>query len=383
MRKFRCLPKSLLLIAVVIAAGVSLAVAEPPTLDLAPSAVAGGLNAQQRDALKTRLVYWRDLIVQAAPDSAAKVIEGRVGILNDYGLVDSAEYQNDYVRIADEVLTPLLGGGLDPKDKLYQLKLVNVSIAFAKMSQVATRDAFTAMVQAKQPAAVRYLGWKGFHNVRLLVISQSSQDAAAMFKTLQPAAATESVPPIVGAIFEMCDIAQYPGAAIDATDLANAQKQMRQILQANWNRWCVQVLTRNIEATRAFEKGIATVKTLTPVNSTDADKTLALQMLITLLKNSAYAYDGSDEAGPIGKANATLLGKCEAAIIGISQKRLDDDAVTVTQALTDKKITDRGLKVKMAVLMWAEKLKDMGVTNPKVVSPDTLPAKTPGGDTNP
>ena len=145
------------------------------------------------------------------------------------------------------------------------------------------------------------------------------------------------------------------------------------IVEANWSRWCARIVTGDIEVTRAFEKGIATVKTLTPAAGSAAEKGKGLQLLIDLMTDAAEGYDAVDGKGMIGKENAAVLKQCEAAIASISQKNMGH----INKVLTDKNIADRGAAVLRAVIKLADELKAFGVVKPKVKLSATRPTTVP------
>ncbi len=370
MRKYFNTPRCLLTIALALTLAAASAAAAPPPLDISSSGVSGGLSASQRSSIETRLKYWADQIADA--NDPAKVLEAQVGIRADFNLIRESEYQDVFATLAVKVLSPLLTGRISEKDKLRQQKLVNVGLAFSNMSQVTVVPALNMMVAHKNEA-VRYLGWRGYLAVRPFVLARNPMDTQKMFDTLEAAAAKETVPPTVGAIFEVCRIATDRGAVIPAETLTMARQRARAILQTNWKTWCLRVLSGDIEANRAFEKGIVTLQTLAPASADKADKLQSLQLLVDLAKHAAEAYDTAQAGGKVFKANSILLLKCEVAITEISQKRLN----FITVALTKRGIEDRGAAVSLAILDWVVALKDLGVKDPKIDRPATKPAVTP------
>ena len=149
------------------------AVAQPPPLDITEPSIAGGLNSQQVSRIDEWLDWWKSKIVNAAGNSGPKdVIAARNGILrHDYILVPTSAYQDEYAARAVVKLTPLLTGGLKADDKLLRFKQVNVGLVLSKMPQFSIRRALEVLVRSPN-AAVRYLGWKGYHSVRTRVLAQ-------------------------------------------------------------------------------------------------------------------------------------------------------------------------------------------------------------------
>ncbi len=347
--------------------GGSSAVAQPTPLDITEAGIAGGLNAQQIGQVDAWLNWWKDKIANATEPK--DVIDARKGILrNDYALVPTAAYQDEYARRAGVILPPLLTGGLKADDKLLRFKQINVGIVLSKMPQHTIQPALEVLVQNPN-AAVRYLGWSGYHSARRFILAQGPLDVRKMFQTLEPAAGKETTAPVIGMIFVMCNIAPSGGAEVPSATLKDAQKGAAKIVEANWSRWCARIVTGDIEVTRAFEKGIATVKTLTPAGGSAAEKGKGLQLLIELMKYAAEGYDAVDGKGMIGKENAAVLKQCEAALVSISQKNIEH----VKKVLTDKNIADRGAAVLRAVIKCAGELKAFGVVKPKVRLSATRP----------
>ena len=342
--------------------------AEPPPLDITETSIASGLSSQQIAQIDARLKYWRDQIVNAA--NPKEVIEARKGVRGDYTLSRNTTYQDRFAWRAAEILTPLLLDGLKPDDKLLQFKQVNVGISLSGMQQVTIQPSLQVMVTHSN-AAVRYLGWNGYQATRTFILAQSPLDAKKMIKTLKDAAAKEETPAVVGAIFLMADIPAYVGPEVPPETLKDAQKALLEIVRMNWIRWSSKLPTGNVEITRAFEKGVNAVRGLTVANPEPAEKGRNLQLLVDLLKYAAEAYDAVDGKGIIGKENTILLKKCETAVNTISQKRKSH----IKTALTDEKIIERGAAVLMAVLNWADDLKDFGVVRPKInLATTKLPA---------
>lgn len=351
--------------------GAPSAVAQPPPMDITESDIAGGLNAQQIAQVDAWLNWWKDKIANATEPK--DVIDARNGILrNDYALVPTAVYQDEYARRAGLILPPLLTGGLKPDDKLLRFKEINVGIVLSKMPQHTIQPALKVLVNSPN-AAVRYLGWSGYHSARRFILAQGPIDVRKMFQTLEPAAGKEATAPVIGMIFVMCDIAPSGGAEISSAALKDAQKEAAKIVESNWPRWCAKIVTGDVEIIRAFEKGVATVKTLTPAGGSAAEKGKGLQLLVGLMKYAAEGYDAVDGKGMIAKENAAVLKQCEAAIRSISQK----NANHIDKVLTDKNIADRGAAVLRAVIRWADELKAFGVVRPKVRLSATRPTTVP------
>ncbi len=341
--------------------------AAPPPLDIPPGALAA-LNAHIPQ-IDERLKYWGEQIVKATTPS--EITEARDGALNDYRLYTSTDYQYTFAQRAAEVLSPFLNGSLKKDDKLLPLKEVNLALALSRMPQVTIQPALDVMVVHRNPG-VRYLGYDGYRAVRTLILGQLPDYVTRMFDALKAAAAKEDSAPAVGAIFQLVNFSEFTTGSVSGFVIRDAQAQGFEILQANWARWCDRVLRGNAEITRAFTKGVQSVKTLAPTVATDrAGKAKVLQLLVDLGRCSSIAYDEvQNKKGLIALENKVLLRDCESILSEVSGKRLD----YVTKPLTDEDVADRGAGVKTAILKWVEDLSEFGVVKPKFESPTVRPA---------
>ncbi len=112
--------------------GRAVLAADPPPLDIPPSALTSGLGSQHIAQIDARLTYWRDQIANASDPKV--VMEARTGIASDYTRNERTEYRYPFASSAAKILKPLLlEGGLKKDDKLLQFKEVTVAIALSKM----------------------------------------------------------------------------------------------------------------------------------------------------------------------------------------------------------------------------------------------------------
>jgi len=340
------------------------AFAEPPPLDVPSGGVAVGPAAIE--SIRNRLTYWRGQIAGAT--NVKEIIEARKGILADYRRSDDPEYQYRFAQEAARVINPLLTEILKENDKLRAVKLVNAGIALSKMPQVTIVPALEVMVAHKTPA-LRYLGVEGYRAARTDILAQPPDVARQMFRVLGAAAAKEQSAPVIGSLFVTFNISSFAVAAVPPETLRGAQLQALAILRANWPRWCRRVLYGDTEMSRAFEKGAATLQTL----SATADRGKILQMLTDLIWCSAKAYDEAGGKGEIGDANRSLLLECERALNAISKK----DRTHLRGPLEKEDIGDRGAAVRLGVINWIADLKDFGVIRPAVAPVGTQPASRP------
>jgi len=357
MRETHLRPLRLFVLACCLVAGGSGLLAAPPDLNVPAS---GQLSAAEVDQLRNRLKYWADQIVKAT--AAADVAAAGTGARDDYRLSANRDYQYRFAEVADEVLSPLLKGGIPQDDKLLRLKEVNLALTLSRVPQVNVMPALVNMVNHANPA-VRYLGWEGFRSVRSQVLAQSPQFARNMLEALAGAAAKEISAPTIGSIFEMADVSSVSSEAIPANTLNNAQQTMFKLLEDHWAQWGQRVLAGDAEMSKAFQKSPAAVKTLSAAQAGGpATKKKALQMLVDLSACAAGAYDFSAGRGPIATENTALLRVCEGALVELSGKNSNHLVV----ALTGDQTADRGAAVREAVYKWIDDLKDVGVVEPSI-----------------
>ncbi|MHC4294135.1 MAG: hypothetical protein ACYSTL_00955 [Planctomycetota bacterium] len=340
--------------------------AEPPPLDISSEALRA-LGTEEIKQIDEHIEYWKDLIVEAAKGD--DVIADCKGILSAYQRYTSTGYQYTFARRAVEILTPLLVDGLKEDDKLLLLKEVNVALCLSKMSQVTIQPALNVMVAHRNPG-VRYLGYDGYRAARAQILGQTSEYVKRMFDALNAAAAKENSPPAIGAICQLANISEFTAESVSGFEMRRVQEQMFDILQANWSRWCKRVMLGDIEMTRALEKGIQTIKTLSPAGEDDkAAKGKAMQLLVDLARCASIAYDEANCEGDIADENKIVLRNCETALEDISGESND----YLIRPLTDKNVPARGAAVKSAVLKWVDALSEFGVVKPAFEVTTTRP----------
>jgi len=365
-------------LAVCVAACPAAGQEDPPPLDIPTSALTGALGQQYVSMVRARLEYWRDQIASATAPAA--IIGAREGILRDYARYDAVEYQYQYpfARYATEILTPALQQPAGEDDKLAALRQVNLALALSKMSQVTIQPSLEMMVVHSNDA-VRYLGWEGYRSARTILLAQGRSETQQFLGSLRTAAAKEESAPVLGGIFEACNISSFSVATVPAATMQQAQRQAFAVLQTNWRRWCERALAGDAEMIRAMSKAIAAVQTLA-AGQEDAGKTAALQMVVDVMRCASLAYDEAGAEGPIAQEAMTLLQLCEGALNAedgtlfvVTKKRGD----YVTRALDEKDAELRRVNVPTAVLKWIDELKEFGVVKADFAPPTPPPAPAP------
>jgi hypothetical protein len=326
------------------------------------------LNVPDRDLLAThiqlidaRIKYWADKIAKGKDD---EVVAAKSGLLQDYAMHDSIPYRYAFAKEAATILTPLLK--LEDRNRV-----TNAAIALSRMQQVTIQPALEAMV-VNPNSGVRYLGWKGYNGIRLLLLGQGADYAGKMFASLAKAAADEESPVVLIRVFQTLQFA--PGSTANVTDdvLRDAAGRAAQTLAKAWPKRARQVLAGNVDTMDACTKGLATVQILS--EAAGADNKAGLKPLIQMTVDVAYAaaraFDDAGASGPVAEAAAPLLRECEATLNAETKANKNP----IEQALNDTKATDRGAAVRRAVLSWVDLVKkDYGVSEPSF-EPATRPA---------
>lgn len=345
--------------------------AAPPPLDIPASGVVGPAQMTQIDE---RLKYYGTQIASATKDK--DILSARKGLRDDYLLTAAGDFQYTYARRAAAILTPMLESGIKSADPLKTVKEVNLALALARMPQVTVQPAMETLVAHANPA-VRYQGWEGYREIRMLVLAQGQEFASRMKATYQKRAAAESSPAVIGSILQMAILPPVAGGAVPEADMREAQAFFFGTLKANWARWCQLAADGSEDMLVSAARGLQALRNYDAFFTGDKDKKNAIvQMIVDMLWCAAEAYDQAGGKGLAADASVALLRDSEMALNAVTQKRKG----VVEASLSDAKIVERGAAVKLAVLDWVADLKEFGVTKPAFASEQrkttTLPAAT-------
>ena len=359
--------------------------------------------------LDARIKYWLEQI-QTAKDGKA-IDEARKALAGDHRAAELDRYAYTYALCAVELACPLLTGGIAKDDQLKALKEINVALVISRISQVAIQPALEVIV--KHPnMAVRYSGWRGYQNIRpqLLVHAERTK---TMFKSLDKAA-DETCPAVLVVVFEMLYFPTVWPPSVSASAYKQAQEAAYAIFHRVWSKRCTQVLDGDTEMAHVCSKAVAALVRLdASLGRDDKKKRQRLrQMLIdvTWCAGRAYdrAYQAADVAAKAARAAAAAAGPRPAAAAMLAKARKADqqakahkqDAAAmatflrtceknlnalkaadrghtyIENALTDRKVEDRGTSVREAVLKWVEHFKKDGVVHPTPSMFKATPATT-------
>ena len=157
----------------------------PPSIVIPESALKGRLGPEHISQIEQRISYWGELMTEAkGRDAGRDIISARSGLIGDFRAYDAPIYGYAFAREAARILTPVLKDGFANDDPDFRLKEVNLAIAISQMSQVPIQEALEEMVVHRN-AGVRYIGWRGYRNIRSLLLAQGSNFSQKMFETLQ------------------------------------------------------------------------------------------------------------------------------------------------------------------------------------------------------
>ena len=388
----------------VVAAATSLALqaAEPPRLQISKEALGGMLGSDEVGQIRERLEYFAKIMRNADDGKAeeiSEIYEARKGISDTYTTYDSTSFRYTTASLAAEILTPFL-------DADSELKRVNAALALSAMPQVTIQPALEKMIVHPSPS-VRYLGWEGYRSAWVRVVGQGPLPTKTMFASLAKRAEGEDSAHVMGAIWQMLQLrADVPP---DPPRGMRPPKQLAfDILRKTWRKRCRQIHDGSLPMAKVARKAIAAVIDHATAPGGGKDKTAAIcQMLCDMMYASAKAYEADsiavgdldnagDEAtakrkkplGAVGRANATLLLRCEMALnglLGASQAKRKD---YIHAVLTDRRLSrkDRGRRMvfwedldtgkRYGAMWWLEDLKKFGVRKPDFEKTGSRPAAT-------
>ncbi len=363
--------QTVLLIGVVLL-GAGSAVAAPPAVNISESSLSSGLKPEEIKQVATRITYWVEQIKNAEGNKAQQTTtDARDGLLFDFNRYGNTRYEYVYAGEAAKIVSEALKTGLGKNDPNLCLKEVNLAMAVANMPQAPIQDVLEVMV-AHRNEAVRAIGWKGYQKAQKVMFTQGKKYSDLMLATMKKQAAAEKSPAVLGALFQALYIPPDRTGLVDEKVLSEAQKTAFAILQENWQRCCKEMLT-SAEMTRTMIKAIGTLGRLQAMIATDdKGKTASLQMIVDAMRCASLVYD-SDWTKDSGEGDdamvcAVLLRYGEVELRRISQI----NSTGVEKALTDPKVTLRGVIVQEAVLNWIDdNLKKFGVKTPDYKMPES------------
>jgi hypothetical protein len=362
----------LLAFAGIAASAMTKVAAQPPTWGPVQPNIST-IGPKERERIEARLNYWKDRFLDA--DSGEQVREIRQAVMNDYRWSQSSDWQYTFAQIAAEVLTPVTLDSVPKTDPLRAVKQINAGMALSRMAQVTIAPALQKMVAAPNPA-VRWLGMAGYRRARVFILAQGQSEAARMLNTLSQAAARENSGPVVGELLRALNVPSFATTAIPEQIVRRTQRAALDIIEANWGRWCRELMAGDVTMATAFDSGVRALRTLAREIGNEGEiRRRILQTLLNAMSCAAVAYDRSDATGTSAQVNAGLLRSAETALNALAGMR----ETPVVTALNTEQAAERGPAVRLAVIKWRQTLEPMGVQPPQI-EPTTRPSPQPADE---
>jgi hypothetical protein len=300
----------------------------------------------------------------ATAEDEAGIVQARRQLIRDYPRFESLSFRYQFAaETASRVLA--LIENVDDQDPLRALRQINGVMAVVAMDQVSIQPALESLVGHDSPA-IRLLAWKGYANIRDLILAQGALPSERMFRVLEEQSATETSALVCGAMFEVMVLPSVRPAAVPIEAWPATVEKLRNILSDSWLTYCRSVLAGQEHWPEVTGKAVVAVVRLARLDADNAAaQTKALQMIVDLMSCTRKAYDNADEGSSVANAAIVLLVDCEEALNAVT----GITATPVKKAFLDKSIKskdERGAAVGLAALKWVNDLADRGVVKPDV-----------------
>ncbi len=397
-----------MVLTIVLLCGLCQGAPRPAPLNIPESERRSGLSNASIKQIEDWLTYYADVIRDAKSDpsdpaaKSAQILRGRDGLVEIYETFDEAVYRREVARRVVKIVSPLLALR-DPQ------KQINAAMAMSKIARATIQPGLERMI-VNPNAAVRYLGWKGYRNIRTMMLIQSAPLRRAMFNSLKARAAAENSAPVIRAMLSFMVFPPIHPDTVTKERYFESWRRGFSIIGANWKRWCVRVVKGDAEMSKAMRRGADVVRRAKIMTAAEAkSQAKLLSMLMDLTWAAGVAYNNAmtpierakarivaeedsasrDQAEiarlqPLADANMMLLRDCEDALNELKGLESDKRVTKIKSALTSGRVKRRGAAVMVAVATWAELLAADGVKNAEqswatydttVVAPATAPAE--------
>jgi len=331
------------LAAVLLAGPVHAELSSLPPLDIPAEALQSRLSQDHNQLITARIKAVFDAMVRAEDDQA--VLQARNQLLDDYARYKNVNYQLTFA----DVVAYLAGPMLDIENPVFQ---VNLAWALANMPQVTIQPAMDKMVMHPN-SAVRYLGWRGYRQIRMLVLAQGTGFSARMLDELDKAAKSEESWYVMPSIYRMLYIEPDRPSFVMVDIFEQARLRCLDILKQAWTRQCVALLKGSEPAARA---GGAAVLTLRLVAESYPKDDSFVQMVIDMLWSCAKAYEDSGGEGPLAETLTPVLISGEELVNFLTKARRNPLGLALMERDTER----RSLAVRLGAASWLAELKANG-----------------------
>jgi hypothetical protein len=352
----------------------------PPAINIPEALLEGELFTVYQKQIRDRVQWWKKRILFATDNDDLQ--KARDGFLGDYAYSDKPTYTSAFSRIAVEELTdPLKGKDIQADDKLRTQKIINVALLLSKLRSPSIQPALEYMV-ANNNEAVRYIGWRGYFNVRgLLLAAPKALDALAA--SLGRALQQEKTPILLNELFNVTNLRILPTELKPEVRRA-ADVKFLNAIAPTWPQRCKQVESAQetgsgmVAAVHLGANALGNIAVdLKPQGEPDKPSPeeqsyrQALRMLLSLAGSTAQTYDRvrktKNEKSKLLAECVDMLATCEQALNEATGKK----ETFLNNALTApaETVGDRGAAVQMAVLSWSDAIKAIAPEEPKAPAP--------------
>ena len=311
-------------------------------------------------------------------------------MVSDYKKMAEKEAGYAFAEQAAAVAAPVLAKGF-AADPLGKVKEIALATALSQMPQPTIQPALEAMVQCDRNSAVRYFGWKGYHDARLRILGQGLSATQTALASIEQAAKNETSPAVLEQLFRMMELDAVRPDRVTPETWDLAQKRILAAMNGNWIGWCRRAMAGPDESNELIAEAcfwaVRAARSQVERAVQDKDqKKLILQMLVDMAYAAAKGYAQAAAAGRPTDAYASLLIACDEALNKAAGAKKD----YIQKALNSKKLAgnpdvllfgmDEDTKEPMGVLAWVEFLKDQGVVSPsRTLQPPTTASAPAGG----
>ena len=306
--------------------------------------------------------------------SPMEIIEARRAMVRDYRFWDGRGEGLAYAQEAASQSVPRL-------KKYDSVKQINLAMALSRMPQASIQPALDVMVWHGN-TAVRYLGWRGYRDARVGILTLGGKPMEAYFAAQKDRAAAEASPVVITTLIETTRVPRALAGRVRAAALKRAQQQALAALESGWAVWCQRVIDQDAPTAAAVADAVAALQGVyEDLGSAPKARKAILQRICEMMFCSSAAYQKStaEDSDPLAEANAKLLAACEGSLRALSGL----DSQRVRQALQERDRPTRKIKAAIAVIKWREdlklpepKFKPGGGAHP-TTQPTTQPATQP------
>ena len=300
-----------MLIPVFALAGLS--AAQTPEINIPPSAMSAPLGEEHRQVIRAYLQDWASQMKSAT--STEQVTQLRRQLAEAFNQYNNPNYRLAFAQLASQELPGLLTEMKEP------LKQINLAIALSQMSQVGIQPALDKMVSHPNPA-VRFFGWQGYRNIRMLVLAQGPSFIKDMYQAIDTAAAKEQSDCVLRALYPMLAYWGPRESYVNSAAYAEASGRSLDLFAQVWKRQGESVERGEIPAIRSVQVGLRELKAVARARENDpAGQLPVLQMVVSTMQAAAKGYQAVGGEGLAADELRVLLLDIEEAVNLVTKAR--------------------------------------------------------------